>query len=400
MKPTLDKDGEALESALLYLSRNAAALTSLLQALLPPAEQMSLVKSSGRSKGGSPNPAVNLANQLISRSKVRREICERVIVRAKECDVADALFSNEEAKWSQLAQDLLENPSLLPSAKETFSPEDLRVHPPGKATKLSTEESRLEHLLEEKKSLQNRLHQSGREKSELEKELHKERARKGELQQHLQDAVAQAQEEKQRATDLKHKWHSSSSASKREETLLIKAEEAQHDAHVALQKLHLIEEERDDLRGVLEDYDRFLHLPVEDVPSFRERPLLAKEVDMQARIAQFKRPLRILVVGGGEPQFKHVDKFQEYAEVMGFSGEWRMAEYVSWHLELSQLKRDMMNQFDALVILHWNRTTFTRKARGICNTSGQLPCITCNYMGFTNLRETLQTCLEQMLNRP
>ena len=400
MKPTLDKNGEALESALLYLSRTPVALASLLHALLTPSEQLGLVKSSGRSKGGSSDLVVNLANQLISLSKTRKQICETSLNRAKECTVSDALFSNEPTKWAQLAKDLLKKPQLLPPAKETFSAEDLKVPPEVEKTKPTAEESRLEHLLAEKKSLQKRLHRSSQEKSVLEKELHKERTRKEQLQQRLQEAVSQAKEEKQRATDFKQQLRSSTSASKREEALTVKADEAQHDAHVALQKLHLIEDERDDLRGVLEDYDRFLNLPEEDIPSFLERPLLAKEVDLQERIAQSEKPLNILVVGGGEPQFKHVDKFKEYADVMGFFGEWRMAEYVSWHLEMNQLKRDMAERFDALIILHWNRTTFTRKAREICNQSGQLPCITCHYMGFTNLRETLQTCLEQMLNRP
>ena len=76
-----------------------------------------------------------------------------------------------------------------------------------------------------------------------------------------------------------------------------------------------------------------------------------------------------------------------------------MAEYVSWHKEMDKLATDMRTRYDALVILHWNRTTFTRKAREVCNQAGQKPCITCYYEGFTSLRETLQECMRQLLAR-
>jgi len=109
------------------------------------------------------------------------------------------------------------------------------------------------------------------------------------------------------------------------------------------------------------------------------------------------RSFKVLVIGGGEPQHRHLDKLEEYAEVMGFESDWRMAEYVSWHKEMNRLGTDMNTRFDALVILHWNRTTFTRKAREICNEAGHKPCITCYYEGFTSLRETLQECLRQLI---
>jgi hypothetical protein len=76
-----------------------------------------------------------------------------------------------------------------------------------------------------------------------------------------------------------------------------------------------------------------------------------------------------------------------------------MAEYVSWNKEMKRLKQDMEKNYDALVILHWNRTTFTKNARAICNAKNQKPCITCHYEGFVNLRQTLQECLGQLLRR-
>ena len=74
-----------------------------------------------------------------------------------------------------------------------------------------------------------------------------------------------------------------------------------------------------------------------------------------------------------------------------------MAEYQAWHRAMDGLRRDMQERYDALVILHWNRTTFTRKAREICDSGGAKPCLTCHYEGFTNLRESLQECLRELL---
>lgn len=195
---------------------------------------------------------------------------------------------------------------------------------------------------------------------------------------------------------MKRRLAEATDPGEREKALAESAARAEHELGVLQQKFDLVQEERDDLRACLEDYDRFLALPQEEVPSFRSRPLLPEELEVKAAVAAAGRRRRVLVVGGGEPQYRHRDKLTEYAEAMGFEAEWRMAEYVSWHREIDKLRADMKARFDAMVILHYNRTTFTRHARGICDEAGHKPCLTCRYEGFTSLRATLRECLRQL----
>ncbi len=232
---------------------------------------------------------------------------------------------------------------------------------------------------------------------EAERALHIAESRR--LAKELEDARAEVRTERRRAADLKKRIAAAAEPGAREKALEEEAAAARREHSILAQKFRLVEEERDDLRACLEDHDRFQALAAEEIPSFRKRPLLAEEVDLARRIAADGRTFRILVVGGGEPQFRHRDKLAEYAEVLGFRAEWRMAEYVSWHREMDKLGADMKSRFDALVILHYNRTTFTRNARAICDEAGHKPCITCHYEGFTSLRAVLRECLRQLLER-
>ncbi len=238
-----------------------------------------------------------------------------------------------------------------------------------------------------------------REVGRLEEKLAAARERNRQLDEERERLRSELREEQHRASALKQRLAAASDPAERERALTEELEALRHDHGVLLQKFELLEAERDDLRACLEDMERFQELVEEEVPSFRDRPLLDKERALAERLAaRDGRPFRILVIGGAEPQLRHRDKFAEYAEVMGFEGEWRMAEYVSWQKGIEKLKRDMRERFDALVILHWNRTTFTKTARQICNDAGQKPCLTVHYEGFTDLRETLQEGLRQLLD--
>ena len=248
--------------------------------------------------------------------------------------------------------------------------------------------------------MQTQLGRAKQEITRLQEEVGTAHRRHQHAKENLDEAKSQAREEHQRAVDFKRKLSKSSSPAKREATLRAELEAVSKQLSLTSQKFEMIEIEREDLRAYLQDHDRFNTFVEEEVPSFRNRPLTAEEVELGELISKAKSATpRILVVGGGEPQFRHLDKFKEYAEVLGFSGSWRMAEYESWHKEMTQLSKDMESNFDALVILHWNRTTFTRKAREICNIKGQKPCITCHYEGFVSLRQTLGTCIRQVLRR-
>ena len=249
--------------------------------------------------------------------------------------------------------------------------------------------------------MQRRLKESGGEVARLQDELGRERKRRHDLAEQLDGLRQELAELRQRLAERKRQQAEAKTPGERERELQQQFAELRHELQILQQKFEIVETERQDLRAVLEDHDRFLEQEPEEVASFRERPLQPEERELAARLtarAQAGVPrYRVLVIGGGEPQLRHRDKFLEFGEVLGFAGEWRMAEYTSWQREMERLENDMRQRFDALVILHWNRTTFAHHARAICNQVGQKPCLTCHYHGFTSLRRSLQETLRQLL---
>lgn len=410
------RDKGTLDSALLFLSREPSSLALLLERFLAPAKLAELAQSSGHRKPGNHAPALQVAEVVGQHPRLRKAAVTALLAALPEAPAAPdgAVGIAEDVDpallLSWLAYDLLQPDadarqrvldhvvaweSQVPLAMDVPADQD-RGKGPVKATApetaKATEEDRLGALKEQ-------LLEARRELGRLEEDLGRERKRRTELKEQVAEAQAERLDAEARAAGWKKKLAASTEASERERGLAEDAESARRQLHVAEQKVDLLAWERDDLRACLEDRDRFDAVREEEVPSFRNRPLLDKEQDLAARLAERQRAFRILVVGGGEPQFRHRDKFLEYTEVMGFQGDWRMAEYVSWHKEMDKLATDMRTRYDALVILHWNRTTFTRKAREVCNQAGQKPCITCYYEGFTSLRETLQECMRQLLAR-
>ncbi len=413
-----------LDSALLVLSRKPNSLAALLGHYLPPATLQRLARLAGRRRPGRPDPAAQIADAIPHMPKLRNAVIDDLLPAlnsevpaipdthwsdtdpasfsgaARAATLAGLMTAEEPEKWDA-AVELVENwseflaahpcpaPEAQPTAKTAPAPA-----PPRPIT--SDKEQRL-RLKEEK--IQEQLLDARHQIAEAEERLAAERQRKSRLQGRLEEALADVEQERLRATEFKRKLLEASDSSEREALLRAEADECRHKSAVLKQKLQMVEEERDDLRGVLEDHDRFTHAPDEEVPSFRDRPLTAPEQELAAQIAATPGlKMRILVVGGGERQFKHRGKLEEYADVMGFQSHWRMAEYQSWHREINTLARDMRERFDALIILHWNRTTFTRKAREICDQDGAKPCLTCYYEGFTNLRQSLQECLRQLIS--
>ncbi len=421
MQGPRNESADHLESALLSLGRSLPLLAAALEALLPPARLEELVKAAGRRKAGRAEAALVVADGVVGRPRFRLQVVEALLVElpaprqapeeAAEEGWAELwrpealraflhadLVAGEPAAWERAASRL---EAWLP---HLAWPEAAPARPapaPQPAAKPAPSAEKRARLEAERDTLKAQLREARREVSRLQAELGKEHKRREGLEAQLADTRSRAQEESQRATAAKRKLRGAATASDREAQLERKAEKAEKDLHVLQQKFAIVSEEREDLRHCLEDYDRFLQVPEEVVPSFRERPLTAEEAHLAARLAERaadRRPaFRVLVVGGGEPQHKHRDKFAEYLEVVGFNGSWRMAEYVSWHKEMQTLERDMRSKYDALVVLHWNRTTFTKRARDICNKQGQKPCLTCHYEGFVSLRQTLQECLRQLL---
>lgn len=407
MATSPDPQARAIDSALLLLSREPKALAALFAALLPKEQIAAWAKSGGRRKAGRPDPALQLAETVAVHAKVREQVAQGVHAGLPTEDRADSpwaglarlLRSDELDDWETALEKIQAPDWKWPKATPASAPkpEPVQADLPQQAQAADASQA----LLAKIENLQGQLKTARQETASLQEELGQERRRTQAGEHEITAAHASAEAERQRATELKQQLASSNSASEREEALHAELKELRHDLHVANQKTAWLEEERDDLRGVLADHDRFDALEEEDVPSFRDRPLTQPEQELAAALGErnaLKLPrFRVLVVGGGQPQLRHQDKLTEYAESMGFQAHWRMAEYQAWHRALDGLRRDMQERFDALIILHWNRTTFTRKAREICDSGGAKPCLTCHYEGFTNLRESLQECLRELL---
>jgi hypothetical protein len=431
MDTSSDPPERKLDSALLLLSREARVLADLLSFVLPEEQIAAWAKAAGRRKPGRPQPALQLAEALSLHHKVRGQVAlalhdslpdapaesdfeeqggppadleptwPRLVGLLRSCELADwesalALMSHADWTWPESAPHR-QKAAQASSASRSGKPQanDSKAAAAPRAIAFEIETKRVARIQEQLKAAR-------QETAALQEEIGHERRRRLAEESERSQVLAEAEAERLRATELKQQLARSSSKSKRENQLDSELKELRHSAHVLGQKVAWLEEERDDLRGVLADHDRFDAIHEDDVPSFRDRPLTQPEQELTRRLEERRASgapaFRVLVVGGGQPQHRHQGKLVEYAESLGFRAHWRMAEYQAWHRAMDGLRRDMQERYDALVILHWNRTTFTRKAREICDSGGAKPCLTCHYEGFTNLRESLQECLRELLS--
>ncbi len=393
---------------MLFLSRDQAALAALLPKLLGPAARKSALKAAGLPALSGPAGDLRMARDLARNRRLLHALTDALAVARSATAATDAdaeiategtlgelhaaLADEDSKRWAEVLEQASNWEERLPDCADPVAAASSPTAPkPASPAALKT--SNRDRVRAAKATLQDARHEIARleqEVSQLHQREEGSRENIADLQARLRDAELRAAEQKRRLVDAV-------TPEDREAALAARADESERRASVAEQKLQIVELERDDFRACLEDTERFLQVAEEEVPSFRDRPLLAVEQSLADQAEAAGCTFRVLVIGGGEPQRRHQDKFREYAEVMGFVGEWRMAEYISWHKEMKRLTADMRDRYDALVILHWNRTTFTRSAREICNQQGQRPCITCHYEGFTSLRETMQECLRQLL---
>jgi len=407
-----------IQSSLLEISRDPAHLERALLLFLPQNALQKLAKGAGRRLPGRPDPAAQLAGLLPKQPRLAQQVAE-----AMATALASEETSGQEDATSALVQWMLQKDhaaeelvALLEACAEEPTAEARRAprlaqgqgqaKPGAKAKPEPSAEPAAEVALareqKDNQRLKEQLAQVRRILSERQEELGLLRKDLRQAEENLERADAERRDAEHRASARKRQLQDATASSDREEQLELALESARRELNIEQQKRQMIAEESEDLRACLEDRDRFDAFAEEEVPSFRNRPLLDKEKELAQDLAEYAQSgahFRILVVGGGEPQLRHQDKLQEYAEVMGFESNWRMAEYTSWHKEMDRLGSDMNTRFDALVILHWNRTTFTRRARKVCDDAGHKPCLTCYYEGFTSLRETMQTCLKQLLGR-
>ena len=413
-----DPDVGAVESALLFLSRERADLEWMLSRLFPPSIIEQLVSKGGKRKKGRSQAFPALVDAIIESEKMRLSIAQSILSVLPKGPVAPKALIQKHSEfirveclaaslrealtgsakdWARVTKLLHRWKGILEEAPEP--PEAIKEEPAPTATSPKTKG---EGARKELEKLDARLAEARRENASLQNTLGKERERRKKREEDLVEMRTKLREERLRAAGNKRKFAEAKSPGEREDALIEDLEDLKKSERIAVKKLALIEDERDDLRSCLEDHEQFSLLEEEEIQSFRNRPLIAEEQDLAellAQAAQQGKQFKVLVLGGGEKQFRHKEKLIEYAEVVGFHTDWRMAEYVSWHKHIKKLEQDMNLEFDAMVILHWNRTTFTRKCREICNKVGQKPCVTCHYEGFTNLRASLRECLGQLLRR-
>lgn len=421
--PAKNPDAERCESALFALARDPQTLAALFRAALGPALLAEQASHLARRRANESSEDA-LAHAFLENKRARKSLVAAVLGCLPACELpagdwdAEGLLPHirpttvraalrasllacdgeEESTTDALAEQLQawepwlgEPPAeqVGASRRPTPKPPPRRAQRPSPSAEKDLAEKKRQLKLAEK-----RANDLGQQCSDVSKRLEKEKA-------NHEKAKAQVKFEKRRSTQLKQQLRAARSPSDRLQKAEGQARDARHDLVVLERKFELIQAEVDDLRGVLEDMDLYLAQPEEAVESFRGRPLPAQEQalaeTLEGRGIAGAGPFRILVVGGGEPQYRHKDKFREYAALLHFEGKWRMANYTSWQNEMKRLKREMRDRFDAMVILHWNRTTFTKNARRICNDEGQRPCVTCHYEGFVSLRKALQETLRQLL---
>lgn len=414
MRGKQDGDAGAVDTVLLWISRDLAELEWLLSRMLPPKTLLALLREHGAPRRAGAGTAKAVAILLPQNSRLRERVAQELIEEAPHGEAPAITLPNtpdttfdatsiDELGWRRLLRDALasgdEAGAVAVRAAHALSGEALPARQDVEPEPAKKPRDKAAAKAPRKSPSPTPEQQAVRlrgENTRLERELAREHARRREVAEELDGVRAELRSESQRASELKKRLAAAKDPGERERALKELSDRTQHDLSILHQKFGFLQEERDDLRACLEDYDRFFSLPAEEVPSFHNRPLLPEEIDLKQTLASGGRAFRVLVVGGGEPQHRHTGKLTEYAEAVGFAAEWRMAEYVSWHREIDKLAADMKTRFDALVILHYNRTTFTRHARGICDDAGHKPCITCRYEGFTSLRTSLRECLRQL----
>jgi len=411
-----------IESALFYLARKPETLACLLEVLLSPSTCLGLLRKIPGHRPVRGGPALELARCLQERPALGRPLARAVADSLPEEEPPPKTFLKKssgawlreerllaalrealaggEPEWKQAESWILAWRPFLGKAQDPDLPAPRQAASPPPAPSPAVSDGQVDSLRREKRQLQKDLRAERRKLARLQKEIGKTREERDEARREAGRARAGTEEERRMAAGWKRELEQAAEPTQREGELKKKLARLRHDHSLLKKKFLIREEEIEDLREIQKDNDHFLTLPEEDIPSFRGRPLQKEEQELaqalEARAADGRRPFRILVVGGGEPQFRHREKLEEFAQVIGFQNTWRLADYSSWHQKINLLKTDMQSRFDALVILHWNRTTFTRVARDICNQAGQKPCITCNYQGFVNLRTTLRECLRQL----
>lgn len=243
---------------------------------------------------------------------------------------------------------------------------------------------RLEHQLQAEKkagedrerALRQRIDQLQHELADLQQRLGKKSREHDELQVNYERAKADLEIAFRRAARFKQSLDGVKAPSAREAELAERLQKELQRAEIEASKVEILEYQLD----ILEQ---------EDEPRGEAR-VQAHEFDPTSdRVRRYAEkhgsPPRVLIVGGAGKQRKHRERdFEELKSRLGIVGEWRFADYSSWHRELPRLKNDIRERFDLVFVLHWNRTTFVQKMHDEARTlNGRVRTVP--YRGFLSL---------------
>ena len=183
-----------------------------------------------------------------------------------------------------------------------------------------------------------------------------------------------------RAARYKNALDTTRSASERERALEAELARERQRADIEASKLEIVEYQLD--------------LMEQDDDTTAETQIIHENDPVPDRVLSYVEKFnvapRILVVGGAGKQRSHRERdFADLKERLGIEGEWRFAEYGSWHRELPRLRNDIRNRFDLVFVLHWNRTTFVQKMHDEARAANAR-VRTVPYRGFLSLEKAVR----------
>lgn len=233
---------------------------------------------------------------------------------------------------------------------------------------------------ERERAFKLRIEQTQSELSELRLRLGKSHREIEELRALYETAKSDLELAFRRAARFKQTLDETKSHSDREKELLEAYAREKQRADIEASKVEILEYELD----VLANDDE--HSSAQTPHDYDRNPVFE-------RIQRYENLLgtrpRILIVGGAGKQRSHRDRdFESMKARLGVDGEWRFADYGSWHRELPRLRNDIQHRFDLVFVLHWNRTTFVQKmhdeARALNGRVRTVP-----YRGFLSLERAI-----------
>ncbi len=242
---------------------------------------------------------------------------------------------------------------------------------------------------EREKALRLRIDQLQTELSDLQQRVGKKHREHEELKQLYETAKGDLEIAFRRAARFKQTLDESKAPSDREKELLEAYGREKLRAEIEAAKVEILEYELDILQQDDEERD--------ETPS--GEPARHSVLDRIAVFVQrFGSRPKILIVGGAGKQRSHRERdFEELKSRIGVDGEWRFADYNSWHRDLQRLRNDIQHRFDLVFVLHWNRTTFVQKmhdeARALNGRVRTVP-----YRGFLSLERAVTEEVERFVN--